>query len=527
MTAIIEELRRLVGAEDVLDDEASRVLYSQDVLSKGELVQAVIRPSTVDELAACVAAATQSGIPVMARGGGMSYTSGYVPSQAGFLMVDMSRMDRVLEINLDDLYVTVEAGCTWESLHRALEGTGFRTPFWGTLSGRYATVGGGVSQNSIFWGSGAFGPAIESVTAMTVVLADGQVLKTGSSAHAKSNAFYRHFGPDLTGVFLGDCGALGFKATITLKLIPEYSIRDGLSFAADTGEQLIAFAADVQREQLASEICGFDPLLQGQRLQRESLAKDVKALAGVMKAAGGLRAAIKEGAKVALAGRGYMKDVAFSLHALVEERNEATAKFKMDRIRALAVKHKLHELGNSIPKILRGNPFGPVNNMIGARGERWAPVHGVVPLSRAVAVYQAVEKLFARHENLLDEHGIGCGYLFSTIAPNAFVLEPVFFWPDELNELHHHAVEAEHLKRVKGFPANVAAREATMLVRKELVDTLASEGAMHMQLGRAYPFARHYDPSAWNLLVSLKRALDPNNLINPGVLGLGVEDGGQ
>lgn len=520
MTLIIDELKDLLGQESVLEDEASRVLYSQDVLGKGEVAVAIIRPSTTAELAASVAKATQNGAPVLARGGGMSYTSGYVPPREGCVVIDMSRMNRVLEVNLDDLYVTVEAGCTWESLHKALEGTGFRTPFWGTLSGRFATVGGGMSQNCIFWGSGTFGPAVESVIAMTVVLADGSVVSTGSSVHAKSNPFYRHFGPDLTGIFLSDCGALGFKATVTLKLIPEYGVRRGLSFAADKGEDLVAFAADVQREQLASEVCGFDPLLQGQRLQRESLAKDVKALAGVMKAAGGIRAAIKEGAKVALAGRGYMKDVAFSIHALVEEREEGSADYKIQRIRELANKYSLRELENSIPKILRANPFGPVNNMIGARGERWAPVHGVLPLSRAVAAYQAVEALFARHEPTLEKHGVGCGYLFSTVAPNGFVLEPLFFWPDELNELHKHAVEADHLKRLKGFSADPEAREAVMAIREELIHTLADHGAMHMQLGRSYPLDKHYDLAAWKLLSTIKRELDPNNLINPGVLGL-------
>ena len=99
-------------------------------------------------------------------------------------------MNRVLEINADDMFVTVEAGCTWKELHAALDGTGLRTPYWGTLSGIHATVGGGVSQNSIFWGSGKHGTVVDSVVSMDVVIADGSVISTGSNARFRRLAVF-------------------------------------------------------------------------------------------------------------------------------------------------------------------------------------------------------------------------------------------------------------------------------------------------------------------------------------------------
>ena len=136
---------------------------------------AVVRPRTTEELAEVVGAVTKAGHPIIARGGGMSYTSGIVPRESGTVIVDTGAMDEVLEINTEDMYVTVQAGCTWQALSEALVGTGYRTPYWGTLSGLHATVGGGMSQNAIFWGSGRYGTAADSVLSLEVVLADGSV----------------------------------------------------------------------------------------------------------------------------------------------------------------------------------------------------------------------------------------------------------------------------------------------------------------------------------------------------------------
>ncbi len=524
MPDLLETLADILGQDGLLTDQESCILYAQDVLTKDEPAIAVARPADTEQLSACVKAAVAAGVDVLPRGGGMSYTSGYLPQNKGSLIIDMGRMTRVLEINTEDMYVTVEAGCTWASLYEALKESGWRTPFWGTLSGIFATVGGGVSQNSIFWGAGTYGSAVDSVVSLSIVLADGSVLNTGSAAHCKGTPWFRHFGPDLTGIFLGDCGALGFKANVTLKLVPEYPARSGLSFASDTGEAMLAFASDVSRLQLASEVCGFDPYLQAQRLKRESLGKDVKALAGVMKSAGGLGKALKAGAKVALAGRGYMKDVKFSIHTLIEERYDAVVGIKEKELRELANKHGLREIENSIPKILRANPFGPVNNMIGPEGQRWAPVHALVPHSKAAQTFQAIEATFARHQDAIEKFDIGCGYLFSSIGNNALAIEPVFFWPDELNELHHHAVEESHLQRLKGFPANPEARAAVITIRKELVALFADMGLAHLQIGKAYHYKESLRPEAWALVEALKQHVDPSGKINPGSLGLNRAD---
>ena len=78
----------------------------------------------------------------------MSYTDAYLPDRPGGVMVDLRRLDRVREIQVEDLYVTVEAGCTWAALDAALEPHGLRAIFWGPMSGARATLGGSRGRKS-------------------------------------------------------------------------------------------------------------------------------------------------------------------------------------------------------------------------------------------------------------------------------------------------------------------------------------------------------------------------------------------
>jgi len=517
---LLDELASLLGTEFVLTDDYNCLLFAQDVYTKRHPALAVIQPADTEELARAVALVAQAGHAVIARGGGMSYTSGYVPSETDSVMVDTRRLDKILEINADDMYVTVQSGCTWKSMHEALRGTGLRTPFWGTLSGIHATIGGGISQNSIFWGSSRYGTAADSVLSLDVVLADGSTVSTGANAQSEGSPFFRHYGPDLTGLFVADTGALGIKATATLKLIPACEYREQLSFDFSDYPTLISAMSDIARSGLADECFAFDPRLQTVRMQRESIMSDVKKFAGVLKSAGSIIGAIKDGAKVAIAGRGFMKDVKYSLHVLIEDRTSEGAASAAAEVRAIGQQHSGSEIENSIPKILRANPFTPLNNMVGPNGERWVPVHTIVPHSKAESTMTAVQALFDKHDALMEEHGIGYGFLLATVAHTGFVIEPVFFTPDALNEIHKETIEDGVLRKMQCFESNPAAAEATAMIRKELIDVFRKAGGIHMQIGKSYPYREGLRPEAWKIIEAVKKTLDPGKRVNPGSLGL-------
>ena len=158
--------------------------------------------------------------------------------------------------------------------------------------------------------------------------------------------------------------------------------------------------------------------------------------------------------------------------------------------------------------------------MLGPGGERWVPIPAVLPHSKVQYAYKGIDAIVAKHQVLIEKHGILVGHLFALIANNGFVLEPVFFWPDEITEIHKHAVENDHLSRLKSFPKNEKAREVVESLRREMLELFGEFGAIHMQIGKAYNYRMGIEPSTRSLVDSLKTAVDTARRINPNSLGL-------
>jgi FAD/FMN-containing dehydrogenase len=512
-------LREVVAPASLLTDPASLALHSHDVLSRGGEPLAVFRPASVEELAAGIGAATAAGIAIVPRGGGMSYTGGYLYHGGPFLLVDTVALDAIIEINETDMVATVEAGVTWAALQRALAPRGLRALAWGTLSGIRASVGGGMSQNGIFWGARG-GSVVEGAISFDVVLADGTIISTGSD-------FFRPYGPDLTGLFAADCGAFGVKARVRLKLVREAEAFAYGSFSFAGAEALFGAMSAIARAELASESFAFDPFLQAQRMKRDSLAKDARQLGNMLKAearAGGILKAIKEGAKVALAGRSFLDGVPFSLHCIAEGRHQGAVDADMRAIEAIVREHGGSVVENTIPKILRANPFPPPNSMLGPEGERWVPVHGFLPHSRLVEAWERLQALWDAHADEMARLAVQTGALIAATGRSACLIEPVFYWPGEQNPLHAHAIEPDHLSRLPRLADSPAATALVERLKAEVIAIFQSLGAIHLQIARTYPLRARHDPAGWAMLTALKRQVDPKGLINPGVLGLDAAD---
>jgi glycolate oxidase len=178
---LIEKLIDIAGEEQVLTGPDAASLYT-DVYRKLSEPVAVVTPKSIEEVQSLVRLSAQYEFALDVRGGGASYTDGYLSAGEGHVLMDLRSLNRVVEINEVDGYVTVESGATWSSLKDALDLRGLRTPFWGPFSGLLATVGGSVSQNTISHGSGAYGISAESILSVDVVLADGSLLRTGSAS---------------------------------------------------------------------------------------------------------------------------------------------------------------------------------------------------------------------------------------------------------------------------------------------------------------------------------------------------------
>ncbi len=520
-TELTSVLKQVLGADGLKDDPATIELMSQDIWAKGHAADFVAVPETVEQLQATVRAAYERGVPLNPRGGGMSYTKAYAPDRDGVGMLDLSKLDKVVEVNTDDMYVTVEAGCTWATLHEALKAQGVRTPFWGPLSGLTSTIGGGLSQNNAFFGAGKYGSTGDSVLSVAVILADGTLVRTGTGGTANGKPFWRHYGPDLTGLFVGDGGALGYKAEITFRLIPAPEHEDWASYEFDTRDACGEAMAALMREDLACEIFGFDPNLTKVRMARASFLSDAKTLTNVMKKQGSFLKALKEGAKVAMAGRGFMDDAAYTLHFSVEGRSKSGVTEELAILKKIADAHGGKEIENSIPKIIRANPFTPLNNMLGPQGERWVPIHGIVPVSEGPACWRELEDGFEAMREDLDKHDVLTGALVTSLGTTGYLIEPVFIWPEELFAIHEEAVEDQVLAKYPRYESNPDATAMVEKARQFVLDTFSAHGAAHFQIGRTYPYKAGRDPNAFALLETIKASLDENGIVNPGALGLG------
>jgi len=519
--ALVAELERIVGRGSVLVDETDRRFYSQDIAGpRAHVAACVVQPHSAEELAAAVAAATRAGHAVVPRGGGSSYTGGFVPSCDGCVLVDTRGLANVVVINVADMYVTVEAGCTWAALLAALEPHGVRTPFWGPLSGATATVGGSLSQNAILWGSARHGVSAETVLGLDVVLADGSMLRTGAAAAATARPFFRYYGPDLTGLFLGDTGALGIKASATLRLIRRPVCVATASFGFANHEPLAGAMTAVAREGLVSECFAMDPVLTAQRMKRAGLAQDLKAVRGVITSARGLAAGLRDAAKIALAGRSFLDDAPYSMHVGTEGRTEASVEDALAEVRRIAAANGGHEVENTVPRVLRGMPFVPMSSAIGPSGERWLPVHALVPLSDAAAAWSAIRALFDSRRSDLERLGVRIGVLTAIVGANAFVLEPVFYWPAPRTLYYERVLDEATLARFEDFPPSPAAEALVFELRGRLTQLFLERGAAHLQIGRTYRYREGLRPEAAKLLEAIKRAVDPSGLVNPGSLGL-------
>jgi D-lactate dehydrogenase (cytochrome) len=205
---LIAQLRGLLG------DRVSTGDSVRDHHSRGEshhhgvLPDAVVFPTSTAEVQAIVAACAADGCPMTAFGAGSSLEGHVIPLQHG-VTIDLSRMNRMLRLSVEDLDVTVEAGMTRKQLDKHLQSTGL----WFPLDpGADATIGGMAATRASGTTAVRYGTMRDAVLGLTVVTADGKAIRTGTRAR-KSSAGY-----DLTRLFVGAEGTLGIITELTLRL---------------------------------------------------------------------------------------------------------------------------------------------------------------------------------------------------------------------------------------------------------------------------------------------------------------------
>lgn len=468
---LAKSLAQIVGSHNVTSDQDTLARLSSDFsLEHFVTAELAVHPANVNEVRGLVIAANNASWSIAIRGGAMSYTLAHTPQYPKTLLVDLKRLTAVREISTEDRFVIVEAGVTWENLYLELSERGLRTPFWGPLSGRRATIGGSISQDSVFFGSERYGSAASSVLGLEVVLANGDLLHTGSWAHQGGLPFSRYFGPDLTGIFLADSGLLGVKTAIALRVIAAPKVMRVMSFHCASQSEALRVMRQISETGCASDVVAYDSFYHG------------------------LLSAI---------GFVELATVPWSVHATVEGGDEATVQAQLSEIsRSVPQETTRHDGGPALS--LLADPFGATQLMFSSiEPGVHLPVHAVVPFSRSVLAAEVLDHFLVEFGGQLAEHGVGVWQLM-TLASGTVVIEPSLYFKGDYRDPSVNA------------PTVSLARE----LRTELASRFDAIGAIHTQLARFYNFSGVIEPESLEVLRGIKSVLDPERTLNPGVLGI-------
>ncbi len=253
------KLSKIVGKKNVSSEKFVLISYSEDSSPfEGKEPRVVVRPHSTSEISEIMKFATKTKIPVIGVGARSSINGAPIPRVENMIMIDLTSIKDIIEINEDSMTVTVQAGITWSGLIHQLKEKGYKLGFRGPYGGNAGTVGGSISSNSIGCGASANGGACDGVLGLEVVLSSGEIIQTGtnwrnnSSEFSGSYARYCTFN-DMTGIFLGDHGTLGIKTAITLKIYPLPKGEAYADFGFSDIEQATKAFHEIQRSHLVEE----------------------------------------------------------------------------------------------------------------------------------------------------------------------------------------------------------------------------------------------------------------------------------
>ncbi|MEM7384948.1 MAG: FAD-linked oxidase C-terminal domain-containing protein [Verrucomicrobiota bacterium] len=228
MSALVTALRERLSADQVKDDPSTLAEHASDRWHAATEPEVVVFARTTADVSNVLKFAHEGGIPVTARGAGVGYVGGCVPTRRG-IALSLAEMTRIVEISPEDGVAVVEPGVITGDLQEAVRDRGlFYPPDPASL--KECSLGGNVATNAGGPRCLKYGVTRHYVLGLQVVLANGEVLECGSRCHKNKTGF------DLVGLFVGSEGLLGVVTRITLRLLPLPPARALLSASFATYE---------------------------------------------------------------------------------------------------------------------------------------------------------------------------------------------------------------------------------------------------------------------------------------------------
>ncbi|HLV01415.1 MAG TPA: FAD-binding oxidoreductase [Acidobacteriota bacterium] len=473
---IFSELEDVVGADHVSTRQVDQLIYSTDWswmpqmwLDRG-LIPAradfIVHPGSVEEISELLKIANAYRLPIVPWGGGSGTQGGAIPTYGG-IIIDLKRLNKILEVNEESLYVCAQAGINGTQLEWALNEKNLTLPHY-PASANCATLGGYLAPRGSGTISTKYGKAEDLVMSMQVVLPDGRIIRTpGVPNHAS--------GPDFMRIFLGSEGTFGIISEATMRIVPlpETRLFRAVLFKS------IGDGIEAGRRMMVDRL---EPLVI-RMYDPSSTASLVKKVLGYE----------LEGAYMIIGFDGW------------EEIAAAQEKRAMLICEALGAKDLGREPGERWWNHRYDFYYPPL-------GLHLPQMYGTI---ETVTTFSKLEDLYWAKKKAIESHfgEIGIRYIghFSHWFPWGASLYDRFI----LEETPEDPKEALHLHN----------RIWTVAVRT----SLENEGMINEHHGVGLKLSRYmraqYGP-AWHLLASIKEALDPNGIMNPGKVGFGVQSNG-
>jgi len=211
-SSVIDRLKEIVGAAQVSTEKADLICYSYDATQQKFLPDVVVHPQTTEQISRIMRLANERKVPVFPRGAGSGFTGGSLPTRGGIVMTT-EQMDKILEIDQENLVAVVQPGVITEQFQQAVEKVGlFYPPDPASL--KFSTLGGNVAECAGGPRCVKYGVTKDYILGLEVVTPTGDVINTGGPT-MKGVVGY-----DLTKLMCGSEGTLGIITRIVIKLLP-------------------------------------------------------------------------------------------------------------------------------------------------------------------------------------------------------------------------------------------------------------------------------------------------------------------
>lgn len=449
----LSELRQIVGKENLLTSREDLVCYGFDATPRlGQIPEAVVKPGSAEEVSKILQLANKVGFKVIPRGAGTNLSGGSVPIQGGVVM-QMNRMNHILEIDVENLTAWVGPGVVTSNLHSAVEALGlFYPPDPASMT--VSTLGGNVAENAGGLRGLKYGVTRDYVMGLETVLPTGDIITSGGKTVKNVTGY------DLTKLMVGSEGTLGIITKILLRLIPKPEAKKtmlvyyhSLEDAAKTVSSIIAnrvIPATLELLDNPTVRCVEQHIHAGLPLDMDAI---------LLIEVDGPSCVVEEDAEKVLR--------VCRQHNAAEVQVSQTAE---DSVR-LATGRR-----SALPALARIKPTLVLED-------------ATVPRSNVAAMVRRVQQIAKKYDLLIGTYGhAGDGNLHPTIV---------------CDERNH-----EEMERVE------KAVDEIFQAALELNGTLSGEHGIGLSKASYLPM--EMKDSGMKAIVAIKRAMDPNNILNPG-----------